>query len=391
MASVMKDYRYVNGDKVLTGRWRVAYRDPQGRQRTRVFKTAADAKVFAATTEVEVHRGTWVDPAKGKVTLRSYATDWLATVTARPNTLALYDYLLRVHILPAFGDTELRRITPTAVRHWHADMNRKASIGKSTVAKSYSLLRRIFTVAVDEGDLPTNPCKIKGGSREAVPEMKCPTPEQVDALAAAVPRPYRALVLLAGYGGLRWGEATALKRRNVDVEGGCVHVREQATEVDGKELVVSPLLKSAAGRRTVYLPDFVVDAVAVHLAEHVEAGPDALLFVAPRKVGGKAANQDQRYLRRNNFRQRVWLPATRAVDGCAGVRFHDLRHAAATQAAQTGATLKELMQHIGHGSAAAAMRYQHATDDRLRNIARGLDRGEQVAEATGNVVPIRRS
>ena len=78
---------------------------------------------------------------------------------------------------------------------------------------------------------------------------------------------------------------------------------------------------------------------------------------------------------RNNFRNRVWLPATAQV-GLSGLRFHDLRHTAGTLAAQTGATTKELMARLGHASPQAAMVYQHAADDRDRLIA---DRLAQMA------------
>ena len=73
-------------------------------------------------------------------------------------------------------------------------------------------------------------------------------------------------------------------------------------------------------------------------------------------------------IERNNFRNRVWLPATREA-GLVGLRWHDLRHTAGTLAARTGATTKELMARLGHASPRAAMVYQHASEDRDRLIA----------------------
>jgi integrase len=88
-------------------------------------------------------------------------------------------------------------------------------------------------------------------------------------------------------------------------------------------------------------------------------------------------------LRRSNFRRRVWVPATEAV-GVEGLRFHDLRHSAATLAAAAGATTKELMARIGHSSYEAAIRYQHVAAERDAAIADAL-------EGLGNVRPSRRS
>ena len=93
-------------------------------------------------------------------------------------------------------------------------------------------------------------------------------------------------------------------------------------------------------------------AMRAHLASHVDSGQTAYMFTAP--MGGMLLNP--------NWRKKVWIPATIAV-GRPGRRFHDLRHAAATFAAMTGASTKDLMARMGHKSQAAAIRYQHATQD----------------------------
>jgi integrase len=95
-------------------------------------------------------------------------------------------------------------------------------------------------------------------------------------------------------------------------------------------------------------------ALAEHLAEFAEAGPE----------GG--------YLRRSNFRRRWWQPATRAA-GVAGLRFHDLRHSAATLALAAGTNTRELMERMGHTSPQVALRYQHVMAGRDQAIAAALD------------------
>ena len=82
-------------------------------------------------------------------------------------------------------------------------------------------------------------------------------------------------------------------------------------------------------------------------------------------------------MRRANFRQRVWEPATKAV-GVSGLRFHDLRHTAATLAAGSGTSLRALMSRIGHASPRAALRYQHVIDGQDADIVRYLERFDQV-------------
>jgi integrase len=95
---------------------------------------------------------------------------------------------------------------------------------------------------------------------------------------------------------------------------------------------------------------------------YAEAGPDGLVFPAAR--GGP--------IRRSNFTRRVWISTTRAA-GVEGLRFHDLRHTAATLAVAAGASTRELMVRMGHSSSAAALRYQHVMAGRDAAIAAALD------------------
>jgi len=85
-------------------------------------------------------------------------------------------------------------------------------------------------------------------------------------------------------------------------------------------------------------------------------------------------------IRRSNFTRRVWIPATRAA-GVEGLRFHDLRHTAATLAVAAGASTRELMVRMGHSSSAAALRYQHVMAGRDAAIAAALDELVQAASA----------
>jgi integrase len=120
--------------------------------------------------------------------------------------------------------------------------------------------------------------------------------------------------------------------------------------------------------RSVTLPMVAAAALADHLATYAEPGADGLVLPAERRGP----------LRRSNFTRRVWLPATRVV-GVEGLRFHDLRHTAATLAIAAGASTRELMVRMGHSSSAAALRYQHVMAGRDAAIAAALDELVQAA------------
>ena len=167
-------------------------------------------------------------------------------------------------------------------------------------------------------------------------------------------------VLTAGLAGLRLGELFGLRRGDVDLLNGIVHVRGKRLRLASGE-VVEGEPKSAAGRRRVALPPPVIVELERHVACYCDREQDAFVFTSPEGTP----------LERSNFRFRVWVPAASAV-GLEGLRFHDLRHSAGTLAAQTGATEKELMARLGHASHQAAMVYQHAGEQRDRLIAKRL-------------------
>jgi integrase len=382
----------INGSVIkvkATGNWRARYRDKRGKTHSQTFKLKGHADAWLRDELAAMHSDAPV--VQDHVTLDTYVAKWLKRVAldVRPTTFDTYSTYYRVHIKPALGKTELRDLTSEDVRDWFDTLRTTKRHGKkdspalsrATCAKTYKLLKRICSDAVDDGYLLANPCRIKGGSVE--PDYRLsyeepPDADEVRALAAAVPEDYRAMVLLAGFGGLRWGECAGLQRRHVDLTAGTVRIEQQITRGAKGEPTVSPP-KTDAGRRTVHLHGEVTAALRLHLAEHCGRGPNAYLFTTERGA----------LLRANNFRRNVWLPATEKV-GKPDRRFHDLRHAAATFAALTGATTKDLMARMGHKSQVAAMRYQHATQAQQEAIASALD--ELLApEPDGTVIPLRKA
>ncbi len=323
-------------------------------------KTAADR--WLASVIADQAQGKWIDPRAGAVPLRRFAEQWLKGKAAlAPKTCELYEYLLSRLILPTLGDVELVELTPARVRAWRAGLLRAGQPGPSTIAKAYRLLSAMMATAVVDNLVTRNPCLEKGAGVERAPEMSIATPEQVGAIAAAVDRRYRALVLTAAYAGCRWGELTGLRCRNLDLAKGTLSVVEQVVELRGGQLLTREP-KSASGRRVVHLPAGLIAELEAHVAQFVAPDPDALVFTSG--TGGP--------LRQSNFRNRQWLPALRSA-GVEKLRFHDLRHVAGTLATVSGATIREVQARLGHASPAAAYRYQHVLDTRDAHIAERLD------------------
>jgi integrase len=325
----------------------------------RTFDSETDAGVWLSVTEAELVRGEWIDPDAGLVPLADYAATWIAQrPRLAPRTVDLYEGLLRLHISPSIGRYDLAAVTPARVRAWRSSLL-DGGVGQVTVAKAYRLLRAVMNTAVDDELIRRNPCRIKGAGRESSPERTVVSVEQVYRLAGAIDGRWRALVLLAAFGGLRWGELAGLRRHRLDLDAGTVRVEAATVDVKGRLMDGPPKWDS---RRTVTLPHPIVDELRGHLAEYSEAGRTGRVFVGPK--GGT--------LRRPNF-QEAWAAATKAAD-VPLLHFHDLRHVGNTLASSTGASLRELMARMGHASPQAALIYQHATAERDRAIADALGR-----------------
>ena len=356
--------QFGNVRRLPSGRWQARFRSADGRVVgvPQTFKTKGDVARWLAGAESDKARGIWLDPAAGRISLAAYATTWLrGKATIAPRTREIYDLQLRLHILPAISDgialgqVPLNELTPELIRTWYGALI--TTRGKSVAAKAYVRLRQILTQAVNDDRIAKNPCRIDDGGVERHPEQRFISLAELYELAAAVPDRYRALVLTGGLAGLRQGELFALRRVDVDLLHATVAVRRKRLLLASGD-VIEDGPKSVAGRRQVALPKPLVDELDRHLGAFSSTGADSYVFTS---ASGKP-------LERGNFRSRVWVPATRAV-GLHGLRFHDLRHAAGTLAARTGATTKELMARLGHASPRAAMIYQHATEDRDRLIA----------------------
>lgn len=237
---------------------------PSGRRQARVlvdgkhislgsYAQKADANAALRDALGRQDTGTWVDPREGRTTFGTYADDWIAgRHDLAMRTRHDYEDLLRLHLKPAFGTTPLADISVLTVRRWWSRASGPDGHGRAP--KTYRLLRGILNTAVEDGLIARNPCRIKGA--DDTPERPTVTVEQVYAIADAISPRYRALVLLAAFTGLRFGELRALRRKRLDLEASTVTVAPEDGNVQrdrsGAAHFTRP--KSRAGARTVAIP-----------------------------------------------------------------------------------------------------------------------------------------
>ena len=223
--------RFGNLRKLPSGRFQVRYPGPDGRLRTgpETYATKGVAERALVIIEGQIARGDWVDPERGKVTVRDYADRWIAQrPNLRPRSVELYRWLLGRHITPYLGGVPLGKVTTALVREWRAELLGNG-VSASMTAKAYRLLRAVLMTAVNEDHiLPANPCRIPGAGTETPDERPTLTVTQVYDLAGEVPDRFFAMILLTTFASLRYGEVTALQRQDVDLEAGTVRVRKRS-------------------------------------------------------------------------------------------------------------------------------------------------------------------
>jgi integrase len=346
--------RFGSVRRLPSGRFQVRYVGPDGivRPADDTFATRTDADTWLIRKEAQILEGDWIDPDAGEILLPDYAVTWIDERPGlRPKTVKIYRSLLRCHIQPHLSTVTVRDLTLALVRRWQKRLL-DSGVSPITAAKAYRLLRAIMNTAVDDGLIKRNPCRIKGAGKEDSPERPVLTVAQVYALADAIQPAYRALILLATFASLRWGELAALRPDDIDTDACTVRVTRQL-DLAGRSFG-SP--KSRAGRRVVPFPELI----APDLRKHLDAlTADAVLaFISPNGLP----------LVHSNFRRRVWLPALEAAD-LPIIHFHDLRHTGNQFIADAGANPRELMARMGHDSPRAALIYLHSSAERQRALA----------------------
>ena len=350
--------------KRANGRWQAYYMGPDQafHRAPSTFDAKVDAEAWLASERRLMQNDEW-SPTKSRraKVVRStemfgpYAEAWLEQRELKPRTRALYRRLLDRFILPAFGEVSLRDITPQVVRTWHSGLD---SSRPTQRAHTYSLLRSILSTAVTDEILASNPCRVRGaGSAKRVRSIEPATLGELEVLLEKIPAPYRALVLIGAWCGLRFGEVSELRRKDVDLKAKTIHVKRGVVRV-GKEVTVGKP-KNIAGVRDIAVPPHLLPILEQHLKEHVALGREALLFPSVKDPDVQV---------HTNTLRRHWLKA-RLAAGRPDLRVHDLRHTGAVLAAQSGATLAELMARIGHSTPQMALRYQHVARGRDTEIA----------------------
>jgi integrase len=314
----------------------------RGRRVRKTFSTLGEAKAWRARGVVAAADGllrpatslTFHDAAdelldgmeRGSIRTRSGAV-------YKPSVVRSYESALRLRLRPAFGARKLgdisRRDVQRLVDKWLGD-----ELDASTIRNALMPLRVIFRRAVEDGVVALSPCERLRLPRLESRRERIASVQEAQRILAALPLRDRALYATAFFAGLRLGELRALRWRDIDLDGGRIHVDRA---LDAKGASIDP--KSRAGERIVpILTRELSELLAAHRAA-ATGEPDSFVFTGAHP--GRPFSSSAVYRRVRT----AWRSA--AVEP---INLHEARHTFASTAIAAGINAKAIATYMGHSS-----------------------------------------
>jgi len=350
------------------GRWcaciNIGY-DASGKRQRRVVYGATKKGVQDKLSKLYSDKSNGMLRKTERQTVGEYFDWWIETSKeqTRLATYVSYKGVINSHIKPLLGGKQLAKLTSDDLDNLLADMARR-KLSPRLRQLTYATVRRAMRVAVKKRKLMLNPCDAVESPRVERKTMKTLEPAQVlDLLDAARADRLEALYVVAVATGLRMGELFALQWTDIDLEAGRITVRHTLTEVCGKQGLAQP--KTDKGRRSVELPKTAVVALEGHRRSMLREGLAGTKFMF--------TNQQGNWLRRSHFHRQHFKPLLRKA-GLPDMRFHDLRHTAATLMLAQGTHAKIVQERLGHSQISVTMdTYSHVLPTMQREAADRFD------------------
>lgn len=347
-------------------RYRVRYRKPDHSQTDkRGFRTKREAELFLASVEMKKATGDYIDPTAARATVDLLGEAWLASRShLKPSSRYVYESAWRLHVEPKWGRSRIGTIRHTEVQAWIALLSQGTDTTKrkspTLVRRCHDILAGILDNAVRDHLIHSNPARGIKLPRRVSREHVYLTNEQVAEIVAACGE-HGPLVATLAYTGIRWGEASALRVRDLDRRKRRLAIAENAVYVNGAIVVGTP---KTYERRSVPYPQF--------LSRPLTASCEG-------KSGGDLIFDDGQggYQKTPTMTANSWWDRALKQAGLPAMTIHDLRHTAASLAVSAGANVKAVQRMLGHASAAMTLdTYSDLFDadldavaDRLHNAA----------------------
>lgn len=316
-----------------------------------------------------------IQPEDAKVLFRDFAATWLsdyAKVSVKPSTYVSYETILRLHLIPAFGDLYLNRVTGAHIQSFLAKKISEEGLTPKSVVNILVVLKETFKHALQWGHIRHDPTQSVRRPRVEQEEMDFFNPEEITLFLQNVKPQYYTFFLTAVLTGMRRGELLALQWGDIDWHSSQICVRRSLF----RGAFVSP--KSQNGIRRIIMSP----TLRQHLEQHRLLTPRSELDLVFCTQQGQSLEPD-------NIVKREFQPALVRA-GLRRMRFHDLRHTFASLLIFNGENIKFVQQQLGHASATTTLdRYGHLFPGTQKEAAERLDEtifGNSVSKLLANPI-----
>ena len=360
------------------GSWRIKYdlpRDPQTGERRIAYKTVrgkrADAEKELRDILHRQDRGISIDPSQ--ITIAEYLENWLAETapqTVAPKALERYAGLVRYQINPYLGVIQLQKLRPADVSAWIQRLVASDELSIRSIRHAHGVLRTALNHAAAIDLVERNVASVIRPPALQRAHVEILTAEEIgDTLAKLEGHPFRTVAAFAIGTGARRGEIAALLWSDVDLDNTTAKIDRSLEQTKQGLRVKMP--KTAAGRRVISLPAFVVEALRNHRREQLELrlklGAGTLPVDAP-VFGDVEGNWLKPHLITNRWRRAVANRKLRPVS------FHALRHTHASALINAGLDVVSVGRRLGHASPALTLNiYAHLFNNRDDEAAAAID------------------
>lgn len=315
-------------------------------------KEVAD-KLAAAKTKLDAG----ADLSKEQTTVEVFLKRWMEQIIeprSKLKTIKGYWHIIDLHLIPSIGKVPLGGLKPERVQALLGELRQKGLKPRS-VRNVRAVLRQALNWAIKWGYVQVNVATLVELPRIEKPELEPLTIEEVRRFLASVKgHPREALYALAVNLGMRQGELLALYHDDIDLSRRRLRVSGSMVYLRGTLHRQTP--KTAASERTLPIPTSVVPVLQAHLARQREAHPDC-----PYIFSTDDGQPVMPYVLLFEFRSLL------KAAGLKKVRFHDLRHTAATLLLADGVPVRTVAGILGHANAALTLNvYGHAVEEQAQ-------------------------
>lgn len=334
---------------------------PDGRKKRKRNKLQRVVRTWLDGEKEAVRRGSWISNETTRYGdfLDRYMRE-VGVHTLRPKTFECYSYTIKRRIKPALGEMRIVSIRPEHLQHLYSELL-DSGLSKHTVKYIHAIIRKTLGAALRLSLVVRNVAEVVSPPPPEYVEITPLTVEQVKTLLKVLEndRLYAFYVLICT-SGIRKGEALGLQKSSLNLDGGSIFIRHSLSQINGKGLVLGEP-KSEMSKRELAIPEFTVNALRDHLANH----PTSSSFVF-------ATSNDTPFSPRNILRHFKSKLAEAGIPQ--DTRMHDIRHSVLSWLHASGTSIKDLQKIAGHAQASTTLKtYAHVLPGYNRNAANKIE------------------